>query len=196
MDYPSNSDSVKNTNVDNKEKIIKPIVKGTIVEKKGIRKVVDTFLPSEITDIKSWFVYDVFIPSVKNLGLNIAQTIFGDGRKSNSKNSGGVSYWRSYDDPRNSRNYRGDNHTRRNISSMSYEDVTFDTRMDAIEMLSNMEAAIDRYSQISIGDFFDMAGLTPSSTDFNYGWKNLMTADVYLTGGRWSIRLPKAIPLK
>lgn len=70
------------------------------------------------------------------------------------------------------------------------------TRGEAEEVLSQMEAMLDRYKLVRVADLYDMAGITHDYTDNDYGWTNLRSADIVRTRDGWyMIRLPRAVPI-
>ena len=78
----------------------------------------------------------------------------------------------------------------------SYNELTFSDRIDAEKVLDEMGEIIDRFSQVSIADLYQLVGLPTVSTQNNYGWKSLKGADVVSVRGGYLIKLPGAILLK
>ena len=77
------------------------------------------------------------------------------------------------------------------------ESVVFDLRADAEIVLGKMFELLQLYQNVSVGDMYDLAGLTSPHgyTDFKYGWRDLNGARVVPFGSKWVISLPNAIPL-
>lgn len=180
------------------EKKINKVVKGAVKVKKksGVSKLTDVFISEDVSNVKSYVLSDVVIPAIKNLILDVitdsANMIFGGSarRKSNLPASK-VSYGSFFNSSRNDR--RAAEHSIK--PRYSYDTITFDTRNDAMEVLSVLEDALDRYGQVTVADFYDAVGITGEYTDHDYGWINLSTADVERTREGYVIRLPRALPI-
>ena len=62
-------------------------------------------------------------------------------------------------------------------------------------MLDQMQEIIDVYNIASVNDLFDSAGLTGDATSTKWGWTSIEGAEVRVTDGGYSIRMPKARPI-
>ena len=168
------------------------------VKKNELRKVADALVPGDVTNIKSYIFMDVLVPAFKKLVSDIITNsvdmlFYGEtGRSGTRTNASRVSYRSYYDQRDDDRRY-----SRSAIGAKSsYDDVVFKTRGDAEEVLSQMEAMIDRYRLVRVADLYDMAGITHDYTDNDYGWTNLRSADIVRTrDGGYIIRLPRAVPI-
>ena len=59
------------------------------------------------------------------------------------------------------------------------DDIVFDTYNDAQKTLSAMREIVDNYGQVSIGDFYDIAGIDCKPYLYHrMGWKNLSDAKI------------------
>lgn len=59
------------------------------------------------------------------------------------------------------------------------DDIVFDTYNDARKTLSAMREIVDNYGQVSIGDFYDIAGIDCKPYLYHrMGWKNLSDAKI------------------
>lgn len=78
------------------------------------------------------------------------------------------------------------------------EQLVFDTREKAEDILINMRGIIDKYGCLTLMDYYDMSGF--SSTDYmtnnRYGWTDLSDARVVRIRSGYTIDLPYAIKLK
>lgn len=68
-------------------------------------------------------------------------------------------------------------------------------RYDADSTLNEMYDALRKYKQVSVGDLWDMMGVSNESTDYNYGWYNLNEAYIKGIPGGYRLVLPRPIPL-
>lgn len=185
----------KTTDVKKIEKVVRGHVKTK--KKSGVHKLADVFLSEDAPNVKSYILGDVFIPAVKKLFYDIitggADMLFlgGKGRKSSPAST--VNYRQYYDRDRD-RACVNNNRTR---TGYTYDDIIFDNRGDAEEVLSKMDEVIDMYKIISVNDLYDLAGVSGgSSTDCKYGWTDIRGARVErMLGGGYVIKLPRALPL-
>lgn len=197
MNFAPNSHKYKTEqNKPNKygEKKVEKVIKGTAKVKKK-SKLADIFIAEDVKNVKSYVIMDVLIPTIKDAISDIVKggidmILYGESRKrSNSTPASTVSY-RSY--------YNSDRKpVERNVATnpYKYNDVIFETRGEAEEVLSKMDEMVERYQLVSVADFYDMAGLSSEFTDNKYGWTNIRNAEAVRVRDGWTIKLPKAMPI-
>lgn len=186
--YANNSIKNRTENKETEKKDIKKIVKnGTKKRKKSeISKIATSIISEESKSIKDYAIYEVIVPVIKDTIASLVKgsidmIFYGEVRNSSSsrggRNSGTskVSYNKFYEDGSTSKNRRDT----RNPNRYSYDDVLFDTREDASEVLVNMDDIIDQYGVVTVADLFDLSGITGNGyTDQNYGWTSTRSASV------------------
>lgn len=172
------------------EKVVTGVVKP---KKKGIvRKLSDIFISEDIGDVKSYIFWDIVIPSLKDaIEDTIHMMLRGDSgrRRSGSSKISYREYWNKPDRGNTSR------HSTSARTSYSYDDVVLGSRGEAEEVLARMDELIDRYSIVSVADFYDLVGITGNFTDNKYGWTDIRSATVVRVRDGYMIKLPKAMPL-
>lgn len=196
MDYKPNSHKYKAEQKEKeREKRAEKVVTGNVKTKKksGGRKIADSFIGDDAGNIGNYILNDVLIPSVKKAVVDIvtdgiAMLLGTDKKKGRSGSSTYVSY-RSYSDDRDDR-YRS-SRTR----SYSFDDIIFESRGEAEEVLDRMDELIDTYHAVSVADMYDLAGLSCDYTDNKYGWTSLRSADIVRVNGGYMIKLPRATAL-
>lgn len=185
----------KNTSV---EKKASKIVKGSVKtkQKSELSKVASTFIAEDVSNVKSYIIWDVLIPAAKNTILDIiidsANMFFGGSknRKSNG-NYDKVSY----------RSYYGSNEKSRPaerkpaIMRYSMLDITLDNRGEAEKVIRQLRDSLEEYGEVSVGDLYDFCGIDGDYTDYKYGWVNLESARAVRTRDGYFLDLPKIIPL-
>lgn len=176
------------------EKKVEKVIKGTAKVKKK-SKLADIFIAEDVKNVKSYVLMDVLIPTIKDAISDIVKggidmILYGESRKrSNSTPASSVSY-RSYYNSNNKPVERV-----RTANPYKYNDVIFETRGEAEEVLSKMDEMVERYQLVSVADFYDMAGLSSEFTDNKYGWTNIRNAEAVRVRDGWVIKLPKAMPI-
>ena len=189
----------KNKLVERKErKPISKVTKGKVkVKKKSeLHKLADTFISEDAAKVKSYVIGDVLIPAIKKAISDIVTNgidmiLYGETGHSKRSSSSRISYSKYYDDRRDDRR----SSTSASRSRYDYDDVIFETRDEAKEVLERMDELIDLYGVASIADFYDLAGITGNYTDNKYGWTDLASADVVRVRDGYTIKLPRVRPL-
>ena len=201
-DYTPNSHKFREEQkaaVGERQKMEKVVTGAVKTKKKGeISKLKDIFISEDTSTVKTYLLMDVLLPAIKNtiedvVTNGIRMILRGEtgSRKGNSTASK-VSYNRCYDRRDEGRRY--DNRTTR--TGYSYDDIIFDNRGEAEAVLSRMDEAVDQYGIVSVADLYDLAGITPSHTDYNYGWTNIRNAEIRRTRDGYMLDMPKALPIK
>lgn len=192
------------------------ITTGKVIKRKrgAGAKLKEAFFGEDVQDVGDYVVYDVAIPAAKNLvfdlfkeGLlgSIEMVLFG-GRtnRRNTHRHGGRSYTSYGDYFRDDGRGRGssrDRDGRRELSRTGrsrhdFDEIIFESRGEAEEVLSHMVDLIIDYGMVAVADFYDAAGITTSFSDNDWGWTNLSSAYVSRVRGGYMINLPKTQPLK
>lgn len=171
--------------------------KVTVRQQTDIQKVASAFLAEDLATVKERIINDYAIPMLKNgiwsiFSSALSLMIFGED-KSRSQSSNYVrgssnSYDRYYANPN-----RSQPANQRVIPN--WQNLTSDSRADMEGILDQMWEAIREYGQVSIGDLYDLAGMTCNFTDNKYGWKDLTSACIKNVPGGYSIVFPKPVPL-
>ena len=82
------------------------------------------------------------------------------------------------------------------IRSNSFEDVIFATRSEAEEVLTNLLDTISDYGNVSVADFYDMAGIPCNFTDHTCGWTELIGVKPVRIRDGYILNLPDVIDLE
>ena len=204
-DYKPNSyrfkaEQKEKTNMPEK-RVEKPVVKGNVTTRKpsAVRKLAGEFISDDAKNVKSYVFGEVLIPAIKKLLYDIvtdgADIILFGGTRGNKKRSisDRISYKDYYD--RDSRSSRVD---RTPVSSgFSYDDIELDTRGEAEEVLARMDELMAEYKMVRVADLYDLVGISTNNYMVNsYGWINIRNAEVVrLRNGRYTIRMPRAVPI-
>ena len=183
-------------------KKLESVVSGNVSMRKKttLKKVADIFFQKDINDVKSYLIMDVLVPEIRdalyNLVMNGLDMMLYDGKRTrkSSSNTMRVNYSAKYNNqtsiPESS------NSSPRTKSGLNFDDVVFDDRMDAEEVLNQMLNIIEQYDSVSVADFCELAGIPGEYTDRKYGWTSLGAAEVQrISGGGYILNLPRVILL-
>lgn len=184
----------------------KKVISGTAskVKKPLGKKIQETFIQGDITEVTRHIVQDIIIPSaidtVREMGYNLIDgMLYGDdapsARRSRRRNRERTSIDRG-----TGRNSAPARHNRR---SLYFDDVTVDTWEEADLVIQELRECIEDYDRPArVTDLYSAVGwdsLIDFTTD-GYGWTDLRgvrPVQVRVDGEtKWAISLPKAQPLE
>lgn len=199
VDMPKND---LNTAQGEPKKKFGKVVRGkvTLKEQNDIQKIANDFLAEDLKTVKDRIIAEYLIPMLKNglcsiFNSAISIALWGDDRsRSSSTNYSSSSRQRnSYD-----RYYQDGQSSRPGTSgrpARTLQNLDFEVRYDADSTLNEMYDALRKYKQVSVGDLWDMMGVSNESTDYNYGWYNLNEAYIKGIPGGYRLVLPRPISL-
>ena len=216
-EYKSNSHKSKEETTEVVKTQVSKVTSGTAKKKQKseIEKVTSLFVAEDVSSVKNYIVEEVLMPAAKKALSDVVTTgvdalsdmvrngmdmfIYGEVRsKSRSKGSkvSYTGYYRDRDtDRKPSRERNSESSRRRTRNGYDYEDIIFETRGDAEQVLDNMFELLDRYEVVSVGDLYDLAGLSGNYIDNKYGWTGLRNADVQRTREGYILNLPRVVEL-
>lgn len=184
------------------EKNVEKVVTGKVrqVRNKEIKKIKDVMFPGDLNLIGKHVLIDVVAPYAKKTLSDLVNTamdilLYGEsqGHRGASTKASKVSYQRYYDSKETkSTTMRPSAYSR---SAYNYNDVVLETRGEAEEVLIRMDELMETYGMVSVGDMYDLCGITPEFTDNNYGWKDIHAASVVAVRDGFLIKMPPAMPL-
>jgi hypothetical protein len=195
-EFKPNSHKSREENADSSDNSVKKVTTGKtrIKKKNGLIKFADSMISEDAANVKSYILMDVLLPAIKKAVVDIVtdgvnMILYGETSVSSRKSSGSkVSYRKFYEDDR--RDSRSEQKRR-----YDYDEVVFDSRRDAEEVLASMEDLVDRYKVVSVMDFYELADQKSVYTDRYYGWTNLRSAEVIRVRDGYTIKLPKPLPI-
>lgn len=183
-----------------KEKKVEKVVSGKVTTRENkSRKFMGSFISGDANSVWESVLMDVLIPSLKKLvseGINTASDllIYGESRGRSSRSESKVSYRRYYEDRYGDRR-ESESRSRGVRNRFDYDDLVFETRGDAMEVLKQMRETIDEFGLVSVGDMYDFAGTSAPFTSHDYGWTSLRSADVKRVRDGYVLDLPKFMPI-
>lgn len=195
--YPSNAHTDKEAKV---KPEIKKVASGQIRKKSVGHKLTEAFVGEEVDTVGSYILYDVLVPALKSMisdmvSGGVEMFLFGEkrGKSSNVQRYGSSSYtnYGTYSSkPENKRYVSSQARARHNI-----DDVIFETRGGAEEVLSMMMDLCTDYGSACLSDLYEMAGVNSTFTDNKWGWTDLSMARVTRVRHGYILDLPRPIEL-
>lgn len=206
-DYPNNSDHrVERRKDEDRKQLPAPDMRGGVrARKSGLRKIKDEFISEDAPSVGSYILYDVMIPALRDLLLDILHgsidVAFGSGggsgyRRSPSRGRNDrsyISYDRMYDGRRSSNDRRAE----RRLHDRIDDDFEFDYKEDADDVLDWLCDIIDDEGKVSVATLYDICKMTVPH-DFvkeDWGWTNLSAAKVKPWRGKYYIEFPRIRPI-
>lgn len=177
------------------------VVHGKVKAKKNeTRKWTDMFISEDVSNVKSYIIMDVIVPSIKKAVYDLIvgtldMSLYGGKGGGKRPTADKVSYHTDYNSV-SRRDDRFSNERNRTSSGYSYDDITVETRGEAEMVISRMDEIMEEYDQVRVADLYDLVGITGDYTDNKYGWTNIQTARIVRTRDGYKIQMPRAIPLK
>jgi len=194
----SNSHKSKETTAEPKPKLQK-VANGTVTKKKSDSSFFKFFVPEDVTSVRHYILIDVIVPLVKTALTDTLNVILypGEGKQSRGSTASKISYRGFYDSAaeRDRLPDRGVSSVR-SRTAFDLDMISFTTKSEAKAILEVMDEAIDTFGVISVGDFYDLAGVTTENHAVNkYGWTNIRSAEPVRVRDGWILKLPKAQPI-
>lgn len=191
---PSNSKKKQEVSIPKHENKVVVSNNVQIKKKSEINNISKKVLGDDIGNIISWVGKEIILPSLKRLADDTFHGILYRGEPTRPINNAQKSnaYWVSSQGTpaykiSNNRNY---------INSYDYNDLEFDSRLDADSVLSELCDMLERYQFVSVMDYYEVSGVTGYDyTADKWGWTDLTSAKIIFDrNGHYIIRFPKAIP--
>lgn len=166
-------------------------------KKKGLgKRFGETFLSEDRGDVGEYLIFDVLIPAAKDtltdlVGRGLEMLLYGESRGYSSRSrSGGRTGYHNYSKYSQTERKRPQT-TQRNRRTMNFDDIVFDNRADAEQVLDYIIGRIEDYEVATIADFYDAAEITADYTDNKWGWYDLADAYVKRVRDGFIIVLPR-----
>lgn len=193
VSLPGNTDKAKEGASPEK----KVIAKAKVHKKSAIKEALRTFFAQDLPEIAEHLVIDVAIPAAKNaitdmVTQGIQQLLYGEVDPRRRSTSGYTSYSSS------SRPYRGRPERRepRQPKPTNVEDLVFDTRGDAVDVIEFIAEQIEEYGQVSVADLMSSVGIQPRYTDERWGWTTTDAFEIRQIREGWLVSADRPEPLK
>lgn len=200
VSLPGNSDKAKEGASPEK----KVIAKAKVQKKSAIKEALRTFFAQDLPEIAEHLIIDVAIPAAKNaitdmVTQGIQQLLYGEVDPRRRSASGYTSYSRSSRDYSGRAYYesrRTERREPRQSKPTNVEDLVFDTRGDAVDVIEYVAEQIEEYGQVSVADLMSSVGIQPRYTDERWGWTTTDAFELRQIREGWLISADRPEPLK
>ena len=191
--FPSNQEKPVEDADAGKQKL-QPVTNSAVQRKPSFgRRIKSAFIADDARSIGAYLLDDVVIPTAKTLISDlvtnaIERALYGEARGrplSNSRISGRgyTPYNRIYSSSSRVTPPDDGPGDRRELSrearrSHDFGEIVFTSRPEAYEVLDRLNDQIKNFDVATVGDLLDLAGITSTHVDENWGWRTLATAQV------------------
>lgn len=197
VSLPGNTDKAKEGASPEK----KVIAKAKVQKKSAIKEALRTFFAQDLPEIAEHLVIDVAIPAAKNaitdmVTQGIQQLLYGEVDSRRRSTSGYTSYSRSSRSDRSRGYYDSRRSERREPKPTNVEDLVFDTRGDAVDVIEFIAEQIEEYGQVSVADLMSSVGIQPRYTDERWGWTTTDAFEIRQIREGWLVSADRPEPIK
>lgn len=200
VSLPGNTDKAKEGASPEK----KVIAKAKVQKKSAIKEALRTFFVQDLPEIAEHLVVDVAIPAAKNaitdmVTQGIQQLLYGEVDPRRRPTSGYTSYSSASRNNRENAYYRpreSDRRVQRQPKPTNVEDLVFDTRGDAVDVIEYVAEQIEEYGQVSVADLMSSVGIQPRYTDERWGWTTTDAFEIRQIREGWLVSADRPEPLK
>lgn len=209
--FPSNShaDKSREAKPPVKRREMKQVATAKRAKKTVGQKLTEAFIgdDSDKDSIFDYIVYDVLVPAAKNMLFDaiqggVSMALFGSDRANGSRSAnfnsrpGSYTNYSTYSSSRPTNAERDTRVMRRSAREKIYnDDLIFQTRQEAYEVVDQLNDAIDDYGEVSLAELYVLTGIDSDPTDNAYGWKNLDNYTVKPVRDGFRLILPPAYSL-
>lgn len=200
---PGNSDKdrdKKKTEEKRREEASVVVNKPAIKKKSSLgRKVMDTFINENVDNVRDYVVYDVMVPKITDMFLDVVNeglNMLFKGKSSRRNKSGSngyrprTSYQKYWDDPDEASKPKTSRSSRKAVET--FDPIVVEDREDAERIKNKLRSLLDQYEYVTVGDLYYSAGLSTKETDYDYGWNTLSGMAIIDVGDGWEINMPRA----
>jgi hypothetical protein len=209
--FPSNSNTVKSGGEE--PKTTRPTVDKVVINDVSKRKaplgkrLAETFLGGDAKTVANYVVFDVLIPAAKDMfsdavSQGFDRMLWGDSARSGRRGGGrpvGDAGHVSYNRMSGSRTREREDPRRQNRQvreAHNFDDILLATRHEADTVLERMSDLVNQYDVCTIADLYSLVGITPTFTDNNWGWTELIGSRAVRDGGGYLLDLPRPKPVE
>lgn len=200
VSLPGNTNKAKEG--DSPEK--KVVAKAKVQKKSAIKEALRTFFAQDLPEIAEHLVIDVAIPAAKNaitdmVTQGIQQLLYGEVDPKRRSTVGYTSYSSSSLTNRGTGYYesrRTERREPRQPKPTNVEDLVFDTRGDAVDVVEFIAEQIEAYGQVSVADLMSAVGIQSRYTDERWGWTTTDAFEIRQIREGWLVSADRPEPLK
>lgn len=215
-EFPANSKMPPRMNnpqvapADPEKRVEKAVVEGTIVRKakKGVgKRFVELFFSGETPkSVMTNVATGVVLPAVRDMLFTAGRDALHRVLYPTGQSGAGGSTWRqgggaviAYNRYAQSPTPQPDQRTtmsHQGRTTGNYEELLFQSRTQAEQVIDEMFLLLEKFGTVTVGDFFDLAGVSTEFPDRTHGWRSLQGVAPIPRDGGFILNLPRPEGLK
>lgn len=210
--YPSNSHESKRASEDKKREPLESVVTGKVTRQKASigKKFFSTFIGGDARTVVGYIVFEVLLPAARDMIVNAGQEaihrmVHGESQdrynRYPSRTSGPTNYNNRYPVRGSSTAPWNKREEPRTISSRAraehnFDEIIIEERVEAERVLDKLYDLVSHYGEVSVADFYQLAGISGEYTANGYGWLDLRGTQVRRYRHGFILTLPEPMPLR
>lgn len=165
------------------------------------KRFTETFVQGEAKGAASYVLYDVLIPAAKDavadaFSQGIERMLFGEVRSRSRRGASAgpttyTSYGRYSSGPANVRREEPRNISKKARGAHDFDEIILATRPEAEEVIDRLNELLSRYGSASVGDMYELVGITSNYTDEKWGWTDLRGSEIIRVRDGYLLDLPR-----
>jgi hypothetical protein len=188
---------------------VEKMIQGDVIIKKPnfFKRMGRSMVADDVGNVGDFIVVDVLGPALRNLIYDIivkgaGRTIFGAGQVYRSSgrgvppSAGPVSSLKTAYHRVSEGGEPGRSVSQASAARHDFSEIVLPDRIEAIQVLEYMQARLEMYRTVTVGDFYDALGVSGGFVDRNWGWTDLSTAEIRQTREGFVFDLPRAQNLR
>lgn len=179
--YKAEKGASENNAKKSREKISPVVNRDQVISTKKplSKKLAETFIKTDVKDLKKWLIQDVIMPGLMNGILDTLSMIFFEevdtrrrdrSRRDRDRRVDYSNYYRSSSSDRDSRRRRDRDDRYDSDDRVDFRNIVLRNREDAENVINAMRNRIRDNGCASVADLLDLIDVAGRYTDNNYGW--------------------------
>ncbi len=175
------------------------------VKESAFRRFKNNFFGSDVNSVMGYITTEVLLPALKDLIVDttskgMERMMYGEVRTNRRSRSDGKTRY-SYDNPINVRSRPAQGGARVAQPGMQrgrrhmVGEVYLSSRGDAERVLETLSELVEKYNVASVADLYSLIQHPTNYIDNNWGWTELMFANIVQTHDGWLLDLPPVEPI-
>lgn len=172
-----------------------------------LRRLRENIIQENGATVWSTMLWDVLLPGARDVISNVFHeavdlTFQGSrgGYRRNFSGGSNINVTRSQISKHNPDRVLGgssnDRHVQEGLANHDFTVIEIDSRVEAEEVLTQMNFLIDQFDICTLADFKVMVRISPNPLDYKFGWEDIGGARAIASRGSYYLDLPRPIQLK
>lgn len=160
------------------------------------RRIAESFTGDDIHSVGSFVLFEVVLPEAKRLIADvftqgIERALFGSSSpRSNARTGGYTPYNRMSVSGTANNRPSGPTISPQGRARHNFSEIVLAKREEAVDVLDRLQMAVEEFHMATVGDLYDLVGITGNFNDNKWGWTSLSGSQIRMVRGGYVIDLP------